>query len=83
MKFSDKAHDEWRVSSTVEGIQRARQPGYAFIADHILLEHIISTHEESFESNIENLKYAITGYAFIRLIPSSKYRLRLQVTKCD
>ena len=27
-----------------EGIERAREPGYAFIADHILLEHIISTH---------------------------------------
>ena len=46
--FLDDAHPEWKVKTTREGIERAREktdgPGYAFIADHILLEHIISTH---------------------------------------
>lgn len=43
--INDDAHSDWRVASTKDGITRAREPGYAFIADHILLEHIISTHE--------------------------------------
>ena len=29
---------DWIVNSALDGIQRARQPGYAFISDHILLE---------------------------------------------
>ena len=29
---------EWIVETTYDGIEKARQPGYGFIADHILLE---------------------------------------------
>ncbi|CBY11076.1 unnamed protein product [Oikopleura dioica] len=37
--------DQWTVGNTKEGLRRAREENYAFISDHILLEHIISTHE--------------------------------------
>ena len=56
-----KHNDDWVVESTDDGIHRAREPGYAFISDHILLEVRIIRFGFIFEIRIK------IGWAYIQL----------------
>ena len=51
-------------------------PGYAFIADHILLEHIISTHEEGFQTLIFEEINLLIRFGVYQALPSTSANQR-------